>query len=127
MRRHLETATCYFVNSKTEKKYPSLEEAMGAAESYVGNSRFAKPFKNEEKYLYGPGDGTTSVIVSRDSEIVEEPIVQHYDVTVETVTYFLVVATDLESACRCAKGEEVPNCKIVSTNVVSQNINAERK
>lgn len=41
---------------------------MQAAAEYAGNSRYASPFPNT--YLYGPGDGTTSVIVRRDFAIV---------------------------------------------------------
>ncbi len=57
--------TCFFMLSGTEKEFDSLEEAQQAAEAYCGNSRYAKPFKREETFLYGPGDGTTSVMIRR--------------------------------------------------------------
>lgn len=68
--KRLNTATCYFHNSDTKKSFPSVPAARAAAEAYVGNTRFAKPFPNEETYLYGPGDGTTTVMVRQDIEIV---------------------------------------------------------
>ena len=64
--RHLQTATCYFTNSDTEKQFPSFEEACKAAEDYCGNNVFAKPIEREKTRFYGPGDGTTSVMVRQD-------------------------------------------------------------
>lgn len=67
----LETATCFFVNSDTEKKFPSLQEAFKAAEEYCGRGfTWRKIFPDEEGRLYGPGDGTTSVVVRQDSKYV---------------------------------------------------------
>lgn len=54
---------CYFMNSDTEKKFDTFSAACMAAEDYVGNRAYAKPFPTEERRLYGPGDGTTSVQV----------------------------------------------------------------
>jgi len=67
---HKDTFTVYFLNSDTEKQFAGKPEAMAAAMVYVGNSSYAKPFPNEDTYFYGPGDGTTSVIVRRDFEFV---------------------------------------------------------
>ncbi len=65
---HKDTYTCYFINSNTEKAFPSLKEAQAAAEAYCGNRRYVKPFPSEETYLYGPGNGETSVMVRQDIE-----------------------------------------------------------
>ena len=62
----LKTATCYFTNSETEKQFSSFEEAVAAAERYVGNNNYVKPFPTENTRLYGPNDGTTSVMVRQD-------------------------------------------------------------
>jgi hypothetical protein len=66
--KRLETYTCYFLNSNTEKQYPTREAALAAAERYVGNRRYAKPIPADDTYLFGPGDGTTSVMVRQDVE-----------------------------------------------------------
>ena len=67
-----QTATCYFVNSGTERNFPSVEDARTFAENYVGNRSCNKPFPNEDTYMYGPGDGTTSVMVRRDIEFTSD-------------------------------------------------------
>jgi len=64
--KRLTTYTCYFINSNTEKQFPSRETALAAAEAYVGNRSYAKPIKTDDVYLFGPGDGTTSVMVRQD-------------------------------------------------------------
>jgi len=64
------TFTCRFMNSDTSKTFPSLEEAMKAAEQYCGNSSCSKPFPQENTFFYGPGDGTTSVMIREDIEFV---------------------------------------------------------
>jgi hypothetical protein len=66
--KRLGTFTCHFVNSNTEKQFPSLQEALDAATQYVGNRSYTKPFPRESTYLFGPGDGTTSVMVREDVE-----------------------------------------------------------
>jgi hypothetical protein len=68
---HKSTFTCYFHNSDTEKQFPSLAEAQKAAESYCGNNRSTKPFPDEETYLYGPGDGSVSVMIRQDIEFIK--------------------------------------------------------
>ena len=60
---HTGTYFCHFVESKTTKDFPSLEAAQQAAVEFVGNSSYAKPFPRENTYFYGPGDGTTTVMV----------------------------------------------------------------
>lgn len=67
-------ATCYFLKSGTEKRFPSLEEALSAAIAYCGNNRSVKPFSGEDTYLFGPGNGDTTVMVRTDfkSRIKEE-------------------------------------------------------
>lgn len=55
--------TVYYTNSDTTREVDTLEEARKLAEKYVGNSSATKPFPQEDTYLYGPGDGTTSVMV----------------------------------------------------------------
>lgn len=63
---HKDTFTCYFLNSETEKTFESKEAALSAAKGYCGNNRWIKPFPREETYMFGPGDGTTSVMVRQD-------------------------------------------------------------
>lgn len=47
----------------------TLAEARRLAEAHVGNRSCARPIPNEETYLYGPGDGTTSVMIRREFEL----------------------------------------------------------
>lgn len=66
------TFTCRFINSDTAKTFSTLEEAKAAAEKYCGNSSCSQPFPNEKTTLfYGPGDGTTSVMIREDIEFVK--------------------------------------------------------
>ena len=67
-----DTYTCYFTNSGTEKTFPSLLEAKKAAENYCGNKVYVKPFSDEETYIYGPGDGSTSVMIRQDFDFKHE-------------------------------------------------------
>ncbi len=59
---HTGTFFCRFMDSDTQKDFPSLREAQDAAAAYVGNNSYSK-LPNQNTYLYGPGDGTTSVMV----------------------------------------------------------------
>ena len=61
-----ETFFIRFLNSDTEITGLTLSEARAKAEAYVGNSRATKMFPNEESYLYGPGDGTSSVMIRQE-------------------------------------------------------------
>jgi hypothetical protein len=56
---------CYFQLSDTQLEFATLEAARAAAEAYVGNRSAAKPFPSEDTYLYGPGNGDTTVMVRR--------------------------------------------------------------
>lgn len=49
-------------------------QAMALAEKHVGNSSYIKPFPDDECYLFGPGDGTTSVMVREEVEFKHERI-----------------------------------------------------
>jgi len=53
---------------RDEKQFPNKEAALKAAEKYVGNNRYNKMFPNENSYIFGPGDGTTSCMVRQDIE-----------------------------------------------------------
>ncbi len=64
------TFTCHFLEDDREQQFPSCEAALGAAREFVGNNRFVKPFACDDTYLFGPGDGTTSVIVRQDFDTV---------------------------------------------------------
>lgn len=66
---YLKSATVYFMASDTKKTFPSIAEARRAAEAYVGNRAAAKPFADEETYLYGPGNGDTTVTVTQDMDM----------------------------------------------------------
>ena len=74
MRRvRLKTFTCYYQDGSDQKvQHPSLAEAMAAAEKFCGNNRYNKPFPNEETYLYGPGNGVTSIMIRQDCEYVKD-------------------------------------------------------
>jgi len=52
---------CRFMDDDTQKDFPSLREAQEAAAAHVGNNSYSK--LPNDIYLYGPGDGTTSVMV----------------------------------------------------------------
>lgn len=66
---YLETATCYFQDTNTRKTFSSLDKAIEAAEIYVGNKSYAKPFLTEDTRFYGPGNGDTTVVVRRDLDM----------------------------------------------------------
>lgn len=65
----MERFVCFFTDTATESSrdqvFDSLAEAQKAAVDYCGCSSYNKPFPHEDTYLYGPGDGTTSVIVRK--------------------------------------------------------------
>jgi hypothetical protein len=63
---YADTYTLYNFDNGQSGQFQSLEAAMRAASDYVGNTSYAKPFPNSDTYLYGPGDGTTSIQVRRD-------------------------------------------------------------
>ncbi len=54
---------CIYYDTDKKEIFSTLDEARQAAEKYCGNNVYNKPFPDEETYLYGPGDGTTSVII----------------------------------------------------------------
>ncbi len=60
---------CQFLNSVTERILDTKEAAMELAASYVGNTACASIFGGKQ-LIYGPGDGTTSVIVRAEVEFV---------------------------------------------------------
>jgi hypothetical protein len=62
------TYTVHYQDTGYKRQFSKLRDALNAAENHVGNSSFAKPFPEEDTYFYGPGDGTTSVIVREDVE-----------------------------------------------------------
>jgi hypothetical protein len=57
--------TIYYFDTNTEATFPDKASALKAAQDYVGNNRPTKPFPNEETYLYGPGDGTCTLMIRR--------------------------------------------------------------
>lgn len=65
---HKDSFTCYLIASGREKHFPSLKEAQAFAKKFCGNDVSNKPFSEEETYLYGPGDGTTSIMIRQDVE-----------------------------------------------------------
>lgn len=72
--RLLETYTVQFLKSGTSKQYPSKVAAHEAAAEYCGNDRYVKPFRDEDTWLYGPGDGSTSCMVQQDFDFVDEEV-----------------------------------------------------
>lgn len=67
--KYLKSATAYFLASGTEKQFPSMAAARKAAEAYVGNRLCTKMFMDEEAFLYGPGNGDTTVMVRQDIDM----------------------------------------------------------
>ncbi len=65
---HKGTFTVHFMDSDTSKTFATEAEAHKVAQDYVGNRSYARISPNEKTYLYGPGDGTTSVMVREDIE-----------------------------------------------------------
>ncbi len=65
---HKGTFTVRFMDSDTEQHFATESEAHIAAQDYVGNNSGLRISPNEKTYLYGPGDGTTSVMVREDVE-----------------------------------------------------------
>lgn len=64
--KYLNTYTVYFMISDTEKEFPDKMSALKAAEDYAGCNRYTKPFPNEDTWIFGPGDGSVSIMVRRD-------------------------------------------------------------
>lgn len=65
---HKGTFTVHFMNSDTRKTFQTEAEAHAAAQEYVGNRSGLRLFPGEKTTVYGPGDGTTSVMVREDTE-----------------------------------------------------------
>lgn len=61
------TYEVYFLDSETSKGGLTLEEAKQKAENYCGNSSFTE-IHGDGTLLYGPGDGTSSVMVREEIE-----------------------------------------------------------
>jgi len=70
--KRLDTFTVHYLDCNVEVQFPNKELALDAARCYVDNNAYAKPFANDDVYLFGPGDGTTSVMVRQDVEFEEE-------------------------------------------------------
>ncbi len=70
--RHKGTFTVRFLNSDTSKTFSTAAEAHIAAQDYVGNNAGLRISPNEQTYLYGPGDGTTSVMIREDIEFIDD-------------------------------------------------------
>ena len=65
---HKGTYFLIFENLNGKKiEHLSFEEARRLAEDHVGNDVFTK-IPGENTYLYGPGDGTTSVFMREEIE-----------------------------------------------------------
>ncbi len=60
------TFTVRYMDEDREEHFATEREAHIAAQDHVGNRSAARCFPNENTYLYGPGDGTTSVMVRED-------------------------------------------------------------
>ncbi len=56
-----------FLESDETQVANDLAAALKVASDHVGNNSYAQPFPGT--YLFGPGDGTTSVMVRRESKI----------------------------------------------------------
>ena len=65
---HKGTYTVRFMDNNTSRTFASLQEAQEVAEEYCGNGSYNKPFPAENTFLYGPGDGTTTVMIREDIE-----------------------------------------------------------
>lgn len=54
------------MDTNTETTVNTRDEAHAMARHHVENSAGAKPFPSEDTWLYGPGDGTTSIMVREE-------------------------------------------------------------
>ena len=59
----------FFMDSGQTLYFDSEAEAHKVAQAYVGNSAASQPFPNENTYMYGPGDGTASVMVREELKL----------------------------------------------------------
>ena len=48
-----------------ETVFSTLDAAMEYCRRQVGNNSYSQPFPQEDTYLYGPGDGSTSKMIRR--------------------------------------------------------------
>ncbi len=58
-----------FMDSDETRAGLTLAEAQRAAEEFCGNSSYSR-IPGENSFLYGPGDGTVSVMVREEIEFV---------------------------------------------------------
>ena len=66
------TFTLTFLDENNrEETYATLPEAHAAAQRHVGNRSYARPFAHEPTFLYGPGDGTTTLMIREDVEFTD--------------------------------------------------------
>jgi hypothetical protein len=72
MIRYENTYSCIFYDGKEKQQFSCLEHAMNFAALYVGNNSYNKPFSEEHTYLFGPGNGDTTVMVRRDVTFIRE-------------------------------------------------------
>jgi hypothetical protein len=68
----LATYTCYILADDSQRQFPTRQAALDFAAATVGNRSYAKPIPAEDTYLFGPGDGTTSIMVRQDVEFVDD-------------------------------------------------------
>lgn len=62
----------HVIGTDETRTFQSLDRAMNQAYRLVGNKRFTRPFPTEDRFLLGPGDGTTSHQVYPETEWVRD-------------------------------------------------------
>lgn len=72
-----DTYTVYYLDSNTQRDGLTATEAHTLAAQHVGNRSYSKPIPTDETYAYGPGDGTTSVIIRREWEFSDDAPQDH--------------------------------------------------
>lgn len=63
MRKECKGFSVNLMDVKKIHTVDTLKEAMQLASEHVGNKDYIKLFPNKHTYFYGPGDGTTTVII----------------------------------------------------------------
>ncbi len=77
--KYLGTFTVRYMDEDREEHFSGESALMNehrahtAAQNYVGNRRWSRPFPVEKTYFYGPGDGTVSVMIREDCEFLDTP------------------------------------------------------
>lgn len=67
--KYLSTYTVHNMVDDSNKTFASSGEAHSYCQRLCGNSRYVKPFPEENTYLYGPGNGDTTLMIRQDIDM----------------------------------------------------------